>query len=59
VWAWAFHSAWVAIDLNLEYVKAGAFRFLKDRDSAAVAEALPRMESGETEHIWPLQPQLI
>ena len=50
---------WIAIDLNVEYLKAGAFRFLGDRTSDRVSDVLKKIDSGEFVEIQPVQPQLI
>jgi site-specific DNA-methyltransferase (cytosine-N4-specific) len=50
---------WVTIDLNMDYVKAGSFRFLTDRDSTTVRRAVERMEAGEHLAIEPMQPELL
>ena len=50
---------WIAIDLNEEYVKSGALRFLGDRHKEVVTDMLRRMELGESVDIRPLQSQLL
>src|SRR5439155_14746778 len=50
---------WVAIDINLDYLRAGSFRFAGDRDKAAVNDILARIDSHEAPLIEPLQPQLL
>lgn len=50
---------WITVDLNVEYVKAGAFRFLGDCEQGAVAEVLRHIEAGDAVHIEPRQPQLL
>lgn len=50
---------WITIDLNSEYLIAGAFRFLGDRDHTTVAGLLRRMLASEAVPIEPLQPQLL
>src|SRR5436190_1450385 len=51
--------SWITIDLNLDYVKAGAFRFLGDRSLVEATQLLRQMESGESIVIQPVQPQLL
>jgi site-specific DNA-methyltransferase (cytosine-N4-specific) len=51
--------AWITIDLNLDYLKAGAFRFLGDRSLAEVETMLRQMEAGESISIQPVQPNLL
>jgi DNA modification methylase len=50
---------WITIDLNIEYVKAGVFRFLSDGNSLEAEEILRRVEAGEDVNLLPLQPDLI
>jgi site-specific DNA-methyltransferase (cytosine-N4-specific) len=50
---------WITVDLNIDYVKAGAFRFLADRPVSAAGQMLRRIEAGEHVTIEPLQPQLL
>jgi site-specific DNA-methyltransferase (cytosine-N4-specific) len=45
---------WITIDLNAEYVKAGAFRFLADRERAVVRQIMQQIDCGTAE-IEPLQ----
>jgi DNA modification methylase len=46
---------WVTVDLDAEYVKAGAFRFLSDRSSAEVEGLRQRLDAEEIVHIEPHQ----
>ncbi len=50
---------WTTIDINAEYIKAGALRFLADRSSAEIAQTLGRFDAGDEIAIEPLQPQLL
>jgi DNA modification methylase len=50
---------WITVDLNVEYVKAGSFRFMVDQDRSYVADVLKRIEEGQEVHIKPLQPVLL
>lgn len=50
---------WITIDLNIEYVKAGSFRFLADRSASEVGAILRQMEMGEHVAIEPRQPELL
>jgi DNA modification methylase len=50
---------WISMDVNLEYLKAGAFRFLSDRDTAAVVEVVRQMEAGGHVTIEPYQLNLL
>jgi len=50
---------WITIDLNIDYVKAGAFRFLSDRDERELTKVIERIESRKSVHIEPRQPQLL
>lgn len=50
---------WVTVDLNIDYVKAGAFRFLADREPEAVADILRQIEEGDAAEIVPVQPTLL
>lgn len=47
---------WITIDMNLEYVKTRAFRFLGEHEPAKILDVLKRIDAGETVHIEPLQP---
>lgn len=49
---------WQTIDIEPEYVRASAFRFLSDRDSARVIEVLEAMDAGKAPRIEGVQPQL-
>jgi DNA modification methylase len=50
---------WITVDLDVEYVKAGAFRFLADRAASEVDDLRRRLDAGESVHIEPRQPELI
>ena len=50
---------WIAIDLNIDYLKSGAFRFLQDRPADYVAGLLREIDFGEPVEVQPLQTQLL
>jgi len=50
---------WIAIDLNIDYLKGGLFRFVGERERAAIGAILNRLTAGESVHVEPLQPLLL
>jgi DNA modification methylase len=46
---------WITVDLNIDYIKAGAFRFLADRSTVDVHRLLRQMGIGEQVTIEPIQ----
>ena len=50
---------WITIDLNTEYVKARAFRFLGERTADYIGDLVRRMSSAEPVELQPVQPQLL
>ena len=51
--------SWITVDLNLDYVRGGALRFLGDRTTREVVEILRRIEQKEAVTIQPLQAELL
>jgi len=50
---------WITIDINLDYVKGGVFRFVDGIDRINVCNILGKIDSGEAIRVAPAQPLLV
>jgi DNA modification methylase len=54
-----YRRMWITVDLNVEYVKAGAFRFLGESLQPTISDVLRRIDAGQPVQIEPRQLQLL